>query len=92
MGTEVQFWVKQVNSIQAKAPDVQSLGYKGSFLKGQWRRSTTLEALFQYYDSPVRCFTFKDFQIAFTLEEYERLLRLPLVESPHYFHQAQPPS
>ncbi|RDY14323.1 hypothetical protein CR513_00601, partial [Mucuna pruriens] len=51
-----------------------------------------LEALFQYYDSPVRCFTFKDFQMAPTLEEYEGLLGLLLTESPHYFHQAQPPS
>ncbi|RDY11090.1 hypothetical protein CR513_04292, partial [Mucuna pruriens] len=53
---------------------------------------TALEALFQYYDSPMRCFTFRDFQMASTLEEYERLLGLPLMESPHYFHQAQPPS
>ncbi|RDX91181.1 hypothetical protein CR513_26875, partial [Mucuna pruriens] len=43
-----------------------------------------LEALAQYYDSQVRYFTFKDFQIAPTLEEYE--------ESPLYFHQGQPPS
>ncbi|RDX60658.1 hypothetical protein CR513_61180, partial [Mucuna pruriens] len=27
-----------------------------------------------------------------TIEEYERLLGLSLTESPHYFHQAQPPS
>ncbi|RDX74771.1 hypothetical protein CR513_45435, partial [Mucuna pruriens] len=51
-----------------------------------------LEALAQYYDSPIRCFTFKDFQIAPTLEEYERLLGLPLTGSPLYFHQGQPPS
>ncbi|RDX84409.1 hypothetical protein CR513_34541, partial [Mucuna pruriens] len=31
-----------------------------------------LEALFQYYDPPLRCFTFRNFQIAPTLEEYER--------------------
>ncbi|RDY02337.1 hypothetical protein CR513_14222, partial [Mucuna pruriens] len=47
-----------------------------------------VEALVQYYDLLVRCFTFRDFQIAPTLEEYERLLGLPLSESPHYFHRA----
>ncbi|RDX97780.1 hypothetical protein CR513_19423, partial [Mucuna pruriens] len=30
---------------------------------------TALEALIQYYDPPLRCFTFKDFQMAPTLEE-----------------------
>ncbi|RDX66437.1 hypothetical protein CR513_54796, partial [Mucuna pruriens] len=50
-----------------------------------------LGALAQYYDSSVCCFTFKDFQIAPTLEEYERLLGLPLTKSPLYFHQGQPP-
>ncbi|RDX89098.1 hypothetical protein CR513_29223, partial [Mucuna pruriens] len=46
-----------------------------------------LEALVQYYNSPLRCFTFRDFQIAPTLEEYEHLLGLPLAESPYYFHR-----
>ncbi|RDX86958.1 hypothetical protein CR513_31641, partial [Mucuna pruriens] len=41
---------------------------------------TALEALFQYYDLPMRCFTFEDFQMAPTLEEYERLLGLLLTE------------
>ena len=48
-----------------------------------------IEALVQYYDSPMRCFTFRDFQLAPTLEEYERLLGLPLDKSPQYFHQGQ---
>ncbi|RDY06267.1 hypothetical protein CR513_09774, partial [Mucuna pruriens] len=39
-----------------------------------------LEALVQYYDSPARCFTFRDFQMAPTLKEYECLLGLPLAE------------
>ncbi|RDX87088.1 hypothetical protein CR513_31484, partial [Mucuna pruriens] len=51
-----------------------------------------LEALVQYYDAPARCFTFRDFQMAPTLEEYERLLGLPLAESGSYFHQDQTPS
>ncbi|RDX70655.1 hypothetical protein CR513_50079, partial [Mucuna pruriens] len=43
-----------------------------------------LLALTQYYDSPLKCFTFKDFQLAPTLEEYERLLGLPLAKSLPY--------
>ncbi|RDY12012.1 hypothetical protein CR513_03247, partial [Mucuna pruriens] len=44
---------------------------------------TTLEALVQYYDPPM---------LSPTLEEYERLLGLPLAESPHYIHRGQSPS
>ncbi|RDX68159.1 hypothetical protein CR513_52889, partial [Mucuna pruriens] len=51
-----------------------------------------LKALVQYYDPPTRCFTFGDFQMAPTLEEYERLLGLPLAESSHPFHQGKSPS
>ncbi|KAI5403096.1 hypothetical protein KIW84_050620 [Lathyrus oleraceus] len=35
---------------------------------------SALVALSQYYDPPLRCFTFKDFQLALTIEEYEKLL------------------
>lgn len=35
---------------------------------------STLVTLSQYYDPPLRCFTFKDFQLAPTIEEYEKLL------------------
>ncbi|XP_050908873.1 uncharacterized protein LOC127122609 [Lathyrus oleraceus] len=35
---------------------------------------STLVALSQYYDPPLICFTFKDFQLAPTIEEYEKLL------------------
>ncbi|XP_027364318.1 uncharacterized protein LOC113871419 [Abrus precatorius] len=37
-----------------------------------------ITALAQYYDSPLRCFTFQDFQLAPTLEEFEQILDLPL--------------
>ncbi|XP_027368390.1 uncharacterized protein LOC113874365 [Abrus precatorius] len=37
-----------------------------------------ITALAQYYDSPLRCFTFQDFQVAPTLEEFEQILDLPL--------------
>ncbi|RDX66147.1 hypothetical protein CR513_55115, partial [Mucuna pruriens] len=42
-----------------------------------------LSTLTEYYDLPLRCFTFKDFQLAPTLEEYERLLGLLLAKG-HY--------
>ncbi|XP_027348296.1 uncharacterized protein LOC113859813 [Abrus precatorius] len=37
-----------------------------------------ITALAQYYDSPLRCFTFQDFQLAPTLEEFEQILDLSL--------------
>ena len=33
-----------------------------------------VSALIQFYDPPLRCFTFQDFQLAPTLEEFDRLL------------------
>ncbi|RDY02084.1 hypothetical protein CR513_14523, partial [Mucuna pruriens] len=101
MEMELQFRVKQGYPIQDKAPDLQSLRYWGTFERKHGNllcllevetQPEALEALVQYYDPPVRCFTFRDFQLAPTLEEYERLLGLPLAESAHYFHQDQPPS
>ncbi|RDY09916.1 hypothetical protein CR513_05646, partial [Mucuna pruriens] len=40
------------------------------------KEPATLLALTQYYDPPLRCFTFQGFQLAPTLEEYERLLKV----------------
>lgn len=39
---------------------------------------TTLITLAQFYDLPLRCFTFHDFQLAPMLEEFERLVRIPM--------------
>ncbi|XP_014490785.1 uncharacterized protein LOC106753481 [Vigna radiata var. radiata] len=36
-----------------------------------------ITALARYYDSPLRCFTFQDFQLAPTIEEFEHILGLP---------------
>ncbi|RDY00418.1 hypothetical protein CR513_16408, partial [Mucuna pruriens] len=41
-----------------------------------------LEALVQYYDPLARCFTFRDFQLAPTLEEYECLLGISTILPP----------
>ena len=43
---------------------------------------TTLITLAQFYDLPLRCFTFQDFQLAPTLEEFERLVRIPMKDKP----------
>ncbi|RDX97163.1 hypothetical protein CR513_20092, partial [Mucuna pruriens] len=43
-----------------------------------------LSALTQYYNSPLRCFTFRDFQLAPTLGEYKRILGMPLASSLPY--------
>ncbi|XP_050875082.1 uncharacterized protein LOC127078690 [Lathyrus oleraceus] len=42
----------------------------------------TLVTLAQFYDIPLRCFTFQDFQLAQTLEEFERLVRIPMKNKP----------
>ncbi|RDY01163.1 hypothetical protein CR513_15543, partial [Mucuna pruriens] len=51
-----------------------------------------LSALSQYYDPPFRCFTFQGFQLAPTLEEYERLLAIPFDKSPPYLFKGHYPS
>ncbi|XP_050908879.1 uncharacterized protein LOC127122616 [Lathyrus oleraceus] len=43
---------------------------------------TTLVTLAQFYDLPLRCFTFQDFQLAPMLEEFERLVRIPMKNKP----------
>ncbi|XP_050909065.1 uncharacterized protein LOC127122827 [Lathyrus oleraceus] len=39
---------------------------------------TALITLAQFYDLPLRCFMFHDFQLAPMLEEFERLVRIPM--------------
>ncbi|RDX82373.1 hypothetical protein CR513_36848, partial [Mucuna pruriens] len=50
-------------------------------------KSDALATLMQFYDVLLRCFTFKDFQLAPTLEEYEHILGMPIDESSVYFHK-----
>ncbi|XP_052728449.1 uncharacterized protein LOC128195253 [Vigna angularis] len=45
-----------------------------------------ITALAQYYDPPLRCFTFQDFQLAPTVEEFEHILGLPLEGTKPYQH------
>ena len=37
-----------------------------------------IASLTQYYDQPLRCFTFGDFQLVPTIEEFEEILGCPL--------------
>ena len=40
-------------------------------------QTEALTALAQFYDPPTRSFLFKDFQLALTLEEFERIMGIP---------------
>ncbi|RDX73686.1 hypothetical protein CR513_46676, partial [Mucuna pruriens] len=65
---------------------------KGTMAQNLRGELDALSALTQYYDPPLRCFTFRDFQLAPTLEEYERIIGMPLVKSPSYMFKGQYPS
>jgi len=49
----------------------------------------TITALVKYYDPPLRCFTFKDFQLVPTVEEFRDILDLPLEGKVPYKHITQ---
>ncbi|WJX29868.1 hypothetical protein P8452_18467 [Trifolium repens] len=51
-----------------------------------------ITALCQFYDPPFRCFTFKDFQMAPTLEEYEQILGYSLENVKPYYYTGNYPS
>ncbi|XP_050891020.1 uncharacterized protein LOC127096502 [Lathyrus oleraceus] len=51
---------------------------------------STLVALSQYYDPPLRCFTFQDFQLALTIKEYERLLDWYVKDHPPFTKLDEP--
>ncbi|RDX63745.1 hypothetical protein CR513_57787, partial [Mucuna pruriens] len=76
----------KVEPLETEPPERQSTG-----MESNGEPPAVLEALTQYYDPSLRCFTFKDFQMAPILEEYERLLGLPLGDALHYFHRGQSP-
>ena len=47
-----------------------------------------IASLTQYYDQPLRCFTFGDFQLVPTVEEFEEILGCPLGgRKPYLFSQ-----
>ena len=48
-----------------------------------------LIALEKYYDPPLRCFTFQDFQLVPTIEEFERILNWPLKDDTPFLNIGQ---
>ncbi|RDX62098.1 hypothetical protein CR513_59599, partial [Mucuna pruriens] len=79
------YHIRKLCPILTRTPDVQSLRH--------WEvQPAALSALFQHYDLPLRCFTFQGFQLAPTLEEYERLLAIPFDKSPPYLFRGHYPS
>ncbi|WJX33933.1 hypothetical protein P8452_22095 [Trifolium repens] len=51
-----------------------------------------LTALSQFYDPPMRCFLFQDFQLAPTLEEFERIVGIPPKGKGPFVEIGQPPT
>ena len=50
-----------------------------------------IASLAQYYDQSLRCFTFGDFQLVPTIEEFEGILECPLrVRKPYLFSKFYP--
>jgi len=49
-----------------------------------------ITTLVQYYDHPLRCFTFWDFQLVPTFEEYAQILDMPIDKVIPYQHLEQP--
>ncbi|RDX67364.1 hypothetical protein CR513_53778, partial [Mucuna pruriens] len=85
MATETGYGIRKLRPIHARSPDLVSLrqtfGGKYGNLLGLLEikvQPEALSALTQYYDPPLRCFTFRNFQLAPILEEYERILGMPL--------------
>ena len=51
-----------------------------------------IASLTQYYDQPLRCFMFGDFQLVLTMEEFEEILGCPLGERKPYLFSGFYPS
>ena len=45
-----------------------------------------ISTVIQFYDSPMRCFTFQNFQLAPTLEEFARISGYPIEDVTPYQH------
>ncbi|KAK2379956.1 hypothetical protein QL285_067696 [Trifolium repens] len=53
--------------------------------------TTALATLAQFYDSPLRCFTFRDFQLFPTIEEFDSILDLKKDKGPCYLREVPTP-
>ena len=47
--------------------------------------------LTQYYDCPLRCFTFRDFQLTPTVEEFEKIFGCPMGDRMRFLYSTQRP-
>jgi len=52
-------------------------------------QASVVTALAQYYDPPLRCFTFQDFQLAPTIKEFEQIMGLSMEDKVPYRHSEQ---
>jgi len=52
-------------------------------------QASAVTALAQYYDPPLRCFTFQDFQLAPVVEEFEQILGLSVEDKVPYRYSEQ---
>ncbi|KAK7315894.1 hypothetical protein VNO77_34476 [Canavalia gladiata] len=80
----LEMFGNKLSSIQQMA-FAKKYGNKLRLLKVQVQEGA-LTTIVQYYDPPLRCFTFSDFQLAPTLEEFEQILDLPLEGCMSYHH------
>lgn len=72
----------------------EEYGRIAGFVKGQMteHQEKGVHTLLQFYDPPLRCFTFPDYQIAPTLEEYSNLLDIPIKTQIPFFPTKEAPS
>ncbi|MCI19104.1 hypothetical protein A2U01_0040259, partial [Trifolium medium] len=54
-------------------------------------RAEAITALAQFYDPPMRCFLFQDFQISPTLEEFQRIVGIPPKGKGPFIEIGRPP-
>ncbi|XP_012572843.1 uncharacterized protein [Cicer arietinum] len=89
--------VNNIKNLARKLKKVQRVIFMGKFgkildLLEVNVQVDALTALAQFYDPPFRCFTFKDFQLAPTLEEFERIMGYPMKGSKPYQYMEHYPS
>ncbi|KAH1189692.1 hypothetical protein GmHk_20G057420 [Glycine max] len=68
---------KRFYQVKVKSLGITSLKELGQ-LMGQRPREHAIASLAQYYDQPLRCFTFGDFQLSPMVEEFKEILGCPL--------------
>lgn len=72
----------------------EEYGRIAGFVKSQMteHQEKGVHTLLQFYDPPLRCFTFPDYQMAPTLEEYSNLLDISIKPQIPFFPKKEIPS